>query len=197
MLLAHILRMHSFSSYLEHLITALFQLCWPLNAFYLFSIQVALRNPNIYPSHYRKCLKEGIPNICLKAKSPTGRGTAKKEERELAPLLLLSQFCTMRLCHFMGENSQTYSFGGIHKSKAYLNVLFDSQLLWLTWTLFPWEVCLDEGWLYCQLDVVCDTWEVPLSWLVQCCLWESGRWRLHGDLSEVRISSGKMIVMGW
>ena len=197
MLLAHILTMHWFSSSLEHLITTLFQLCWPLNAFYLFSIQVALRNPNIYPSHYRKCLKEGIPNICLKTKSPTGRGTAKIEQGELAPLLLLSQFCTMRLRHFMGENSQTHSFRGIHKSKAYLNVLFHSQLFWLTWTLFPWEVSLDEGWLYCQLDVTCDTWDVHLSWLGQCCLWKPGRWRLHGDLSEARVSSGKMTVMGW
>lgn len=59
-------------------------------------------------------------------------GYSKNRGAGAGPLLLLSQFCTMRLCHFMGENSQTYSFRGIHKSKAYLNVLFDSQLLWLT-----------------------------------------------------------------
>ena len=64
-------------------------------------------------------------------------GYSKNRAGGAGPLLLLSQFCTMRLRHFMGENSQTHSFRGIHKSKAYLNVLFHSQLFWLTWTLFP------------------------------------------------------------
>lgn len=84
MWLAHFLTMHSFSSYPEHLITALFQLCWPLNAFYLFPIHVAFRNPNICPSHYRKCLKEGIPNICPKTVTYRA-GYSKNRARRSGP----------------------------------------------------------------------------------------------------------------
>lgn len=154
------------SSYLEHLLAALFQLCWPLNAFCLFSTVSCIQKPkhlSIPPAG--KCLKEGVPNICLKTESPTGRVSQYwTQEGQPAsgfpPRVSPAQW---GVAVFIGESSQTHSFRCTHKNKAYLNVLFRSRLSWLTWTLFPWEACLGEGWLYCHVQETCDTWDVHLS----------------------------------
>lgn len=75
------------------------------------------------------------------------------------------------------KNSQTDSF-----RCKYIHAMwfFVTSCYGLLLTLFPREVCLNEGWLY--MSSMSDIPEITsLSLLVQYCLWGTWRWSVHGD----------------
>lgn len=126
---------------------------------------VAFRNPNICPSPLQGNVWKRAFQTSVWKQSHLQGGCRSIEHRRGSrppgsPRVSPAQW---GVAVFIGESSQTHSFRCTHKNKAYLNVLFRSRLSWLTRTLFPWEACLGEGWLYCHVQETCDTWDVHLS----------------------------------